>query len=336
MLARYRAVYAVRTIGLPSGSASDVEITRQDDPWAVACLVSDPLPYCQEIFTWGVLAEGMLKGMFCGRAAPLPHDVPEVARQKAADRLASLPSNCAYVVVDGFYEIETPNFRTFRDAGPNPFGAAFHDTLGPEITDRFSGIVHRALGAIHLAAAEGDSPRLEKVGERAFLLDPESNKPIYLFRAQAGTATLYGMRTLTEQTAGELRTLAAVRPHPYDPSRSLKLLTNADENRDDALVSFVSSWSALEIFVGGLFAERYATTPPQSKREPPLRRRFEVIATDLNSANARADLALFDDIYRVRNALFHEAFFVDLRQPSHDAQKLARKYIRLYYGTVPP
>jgi hypothetical protein len=97
----------------------------------------------------------------------------------------------------------------------------------------------------------------------------------------------------------------------------------------------VSSWSAFEIFAGGLFAQRYAGTPRQARRPPPLRQRFEAIATDLDPENAPADLALFDSTYRIRNDLFHEVVFVDLRQPCHDAQKLARKYIRLYYGTVP-
>ena len=335
MLARYRAVYAVQTIGVPSGSTLNVEITREDDPKAVASLVSDPLPYCEEIFAWGVLAEGMLNGMFGGQTAPRPDDVPEIARQRAASRLKSLPSGRAYLVADGSYEIERPKFGAFRDGGPDPFGAAFHDTLGPEIMGRFSGIVHRALGAIHLAAALGNPPHLEKVGERAFLFDEDRKKPIYLFRGQVGAARAYAAQPLTEQAAAELRAFAAVRSHQYDPLRSLELLTHAADNRDDALVSFVSSWSAFEIFVGGLFASRYATTPRQAKRQPPLRQRFEAIGTDLDAANAPADLALFDVTYCIRNALFHEAVFVDLRQPCHDAQMLARKYIRLYYGTIP-
>ncbi len=335
MLARYRVIYAVRTIGAPSGSMLDLEITSQADPEAVARLTSDPLPYCEEIFAWGVLAEGMLKVIFGGQTAPRPEEVPEIARQRAADHLKSQPSNCAYLVVDGLYEIERPNFRVFLNAELGPFGAAFHDTLGQEIVDRFSGIVHRALGAIHLAAALGNPPHLEKVGERSFLLHHESNKPIYLFRGELGAVTLQVMQPLTEQTAAEIRAFAAVRPQSYDPLRSLELLSHAADNRDDALVSFVSSWSAFEIFVGGLFAAKYTSAPVQVRRPPPLRRRFELIATDLDLANAPADLALFDTIYCLRNALFHEAVFVDLRQPSHDAQKLARKYIRLYYGTVP-
>lgn len=269
MLARYRAVYAVQTIGVPSGSTLDAEITRQDDPEAVARLVSDPLPYCEEIFTWSVVAEGMLNGMFGGQTAPRPDDVPEIVRQRAASCLESLPSGRAYLVVDGSYEIEEPNFEAFRDAGADPFGAAFHDTLGPEIMDRFSGIVHRALGAIHLAAALGSPPHLEKVGERAFLFDEGRNTPIYLFRAQVGAAAAYAVQPLTEQATAELRAFAAARPQPYDPLRSLELLSHAADNRDDTLVSFVSSWSAFEIFVGGLFASRYATTPRQAQRARP-------------------------------------------------------------------
>ena len=142
---------------------------------------------------------------------------------------------------------------------------------------------------------------------------------------------MYGVQPLTEQGAAELRAFAALRPQPYDPLRSLELLSHAADTRDDALVSFVSSWSAFEIFVGGL----YAATPHQARRPPPLRQRSEAIATDLDPANAPADLALFDATYRIRNDLFHEAAFVDLRQPCHDAQKLARKSIRLYYGPVP-
>jgi hypothetical protein len=126
-----------------------------------------------------------------------------------------------------------------------------------------------------------------------------------------------------------------VRPQQYDPLRSLELLSHAADNRDDALVSFVSSWSAFELFVGGLFTARYAAAPRQTKRPPPLRQRFEAIAIDLDPASTLVDLALFDATYSIRNDLFHEAVFVDLRQPCHDAQKLARKYIRLYYGTVP-
>lgn len=335
MLARYRLVYAVRTISTPSGSMLNVEMRRQDDPRALACLVSDPLPYCEEIFTWGIIAEGMLRGMFNGQKAPSPTDVAHIAQQKAADRLKSLPSSCAYLVVDGSYEIEKPKFNAFREAGSEPFGAAFHETLGLEITGCFSDIVHRALGAIHLAAPQGSPPQLEKVGERAFLLDEETNKPIYLFRALAGAATVYGMQPLTEQATAELRAFATVQPQPYDPLRSLKLLTHAEDNRDNALVSFVSSWSAFEIFVGGLFAERIAKASPPPKRPPPLRRKFELIATELDPTNAPTDLALFDTLYAIRNALFHEAVFVDLNQPSHDAQNLARKYIRLYFAALP-
>ena len=62
MLARYRVVYAVRTIGVPSGDTLDFEITRQNDPDAVARLISDPLPYCNEIFSWDVIAKGIFGG----------------------------------------------------------------------------------------------------------------------------------------------------------------------------------------------------------------------------------------------------------------------------------
>ena len=126
-----------------------------------------------------------------------------------------------------------------------------------------------------MTAALGNPPQLKKVGERAFLFDEDRKKPIYLLRGQIGGATAYAAQPLTEQAAAELRAFAAVRPQQYDPLRSLELLSHAADNRDDALVSFVSSWSAFELFVGGLFTARYAATPRQTKRPPPLRQRFE-------------------------------------------------------------
>jgi hypothetical protein len=331
MLARYRAVYAVQTIGIPDGSVLDAEIAHQENPIATARLVSDALPYCIEIFAGNVLAERLLTRLFGDQSSQNLHEVPEIARQRAISRLNSLSSGRAYLVIDGSYRIEVPNFDAFRDDDALPFAGAFHDTLGPEIKDRFSSIVHRALGAIQLAARLDNPPHVEKIGERAFLFDADRHKPIYLFRAQVSGGSLYGAAPLTEQTLTNLSNYAATQPLPYDPLRSLELLSNAAITGDIHLASFVNAWSAFELFVKDL-----SSTMPenQDRRLPPLRKMFETISQRLDPENAPSDLMLFDKTYAIRNDLFHEAVVPDLRRPCQDAQELARKYIRLYYSTT--
>ncbi|MDN3566009.1 hypothetical protein QWZ14_16690, partial [Paeniroseomonas aquatica] len=163
MLARYRAVYAIQTMGVPDGPPLDVEIASQSDPQATAHLVSDPLEYLVEHF-----AHDIIRGQILSVFTPVRHEkttsqsqnIHELARQKAAATLKENSRGFAYLVIDGSYLIDSHDLKITEH---DQFGLIWKDGLPPLIRAKFTNFVERVLGAIQLHSAFDNPPRVIKV-----------------------------------------------------------------------------------------------------------------------------------------------------------------------------
>jgi hypothetical protein len=115
----------------------------------------------------------------------------------------------------------------------------------------------------------------------------------------------------------------------------------------DRLLSFLSAWAALEIFISKTFKQyerqMYGSPGPSLIQAHPnvvkrmrevmsdkfrLTDKFAIIAGVLGGDDLDADLKTFADLKRVRDKLFHGKDVQTKRLPSETTRNLASKYLR--------
>lgn len=204
--------------------------------------------------------------------------------------------------------------------------------------------VQSLLAALHLASPHGASAK--KLIE-CVLFYRDDGKPIFCFEIE-GYATAYSTLPITQDLAEKVDRYASqlAKGKYTDVTR---LLSKSMDLGNDPLLSFLSAWAALEIFVVKAFKEyeklifndarvgAISAHPEVIKRMRDvmsdkfrLTDKFALIAGILASIDADADLKTFAKLKETRNNLFHgkETRIRDL--PCEPTQKLVSKYLRLH------
>jgi hypothetical protein len=111
-------------------------------------------------------------------------------------------------------------------------------------------------GAAFSLPAQADK-KVEEIGSVLYLVDPEKGIPIYPFNIEAGRASAYVSGPVGQDFAAEVSALAAPLAADSGLERPVRVLLSSLQVGADPLPSFISAWSALEIFVNATFKSRY-------------------------------------------------------------------------------
>ncbi len=109
------------------------------------------------------------------------------------------------------------------------------------------------LTAITLSLPVGSDLEFEKVGELVYSVDEGSAKPIYALNVEMGTPRLSLARPLSGEIVALAAALAARLNTEQGSRRAYSLLRTSLDRASDDLQGFIAAWSALEIFVNGVF-----------------------------------------------------------------------------------
>jgi len=189
---------------------------------------------------------------------------------------------------------------------------------------------------------------VKKIADGIYFID-NAGKPAYSVDFKvAGSATVstslkLGVVEYVEKYAKVL----SGHPELVDPAR---LLLQSLSDESDRLLSFLSIWSGLEIFVNKVFRSYEVTMFPKDEKktsnavpEPVVNRirevmkdkyrivdKFSVVSSLLAPDDAKADLAKFKIIKDIRDKLMHGGELELKALPIQDTQVLLRKYLRLH------
>lgn len=177
----------------------------------------------------------------------------------------------------------------------------------------------------------------------------DDGKPVY-FHLPSGSAITYACSLITSETVKSVEDWYQKLIANQDLNRVKQLLVSSLQTEDDKLRSFLSAWTALEIFINKTFGlyekqffkelndgdhpnvrnqyfQRIQTVMKDKYRSTD---KFSLITSLLSPESADEDIKFFKSAKTERDKLSHGRDLVDAALPVKEVQKLVRKYLQLH------
>jgi len=282
---------------------------------------------------------GTLGGKSIGdREAELRHGVQLIRQKRQASN-----SHDALAIVRATGETEDFALEQIRE--DEKFIVFLGDSPAKDIQKSHKSYVQSLLAAL-LLASPGDTSARTLID--CVLFYRNDGKPIFCYEMEA-YATAYTALPITQNLADEaaLLTSRLLKGRPY--SDVIRLLTKSMDLANDQLLSFLSAWTALEIFISKIFKEyeslmfnnagsgSISAHPEVIKRMREvmsdkfrLTDKFAIIAGVLGKGDVDADLKTFADLKGVRDKLFHGKEIQIRSLPCETTRNLVSKYFKLH------
>jgi hypothetical protein len=204
-----------------------------------------------------------------------------------------------------------------------------------------------AISGLALALPTGEFREIESLGSATYFADPASNRTIYSLSSNFIQLSGSGSTSVTTETLASAANFATHLRTDKTLGTVSRLLSESSLARD-RLTAFLTAWAGLEVFANKTFkdyeAVAFATlenaSPPARKRfierlkdmmkgKYNIRDRFVVIASELDIADADADIDTFQDIKKQRDAV-HDMSAPPETLPTERLRDLLRKYLGLH------
>lgn len=240
---------------------------------------------------------------------------------------------------------DTEDFELEHTREDEGFIVCLGDSPAKDIQKLHKSYVQSLLAALHLASPQDASA---KTLIDCVLFYRDDGKPIFCYEMEA-YATAYTASPITQELANEAERFASQLSKERSYNDVIRLLSKSMDLSNDQLLSFLSAWAALEIFVSKTFKEYErlifddSGSGPISAHPEVIKRmrdvmsdkfrltdKFAIIAGALGKEDVDADLKIFGNLKGVRDKLFHgqEIQIQDL--PYEATRNLASKYLRLH------
>jgi hypothetical protein len=350
MEVRYTAIHKFLGISKLADNVETQPFVELSELNATTKLTTNPEPFCFHLDRANALATQLLKGLFGTEQAGTPEERLDAQLEEVRANRQKQSKNGVFVIFEGSGDIESPDFKTRRDA--NEYAVCFDAYDKEEVRERFRPALHGILAAIGLSLPERADTQIEKVGDVSYLVESQSGKYIYSFTAKFGGAKLTLSSSLSKEGLEHAQERALAFPNEGTLAKVANLLIESQEIRTNELRAFIAAWSALEIFVTATFKAVYeerlyrllssnvpASIVPYIARlksvmndKHRLNDKFLVLASILDSVSAEADASVFRRLKSARDGLFHASETATERYPVEDTQKILRKYLDLHLG----
>lgn len=342
---RYRYVFAAEILGI-SRPEGELEISRIASPELIvsARFARDLDTILAESDRNGAFRTLLLGGLLSTTEEGRPEERFDHAIQKQQLRRQQPPPVGAYFVFEADGEIED------FDPQPQAEFAGCVVTLGDAPTQGIRERHAASLAALmaSLAMAQERVWRVKKVADTVTFVRRDG-VPIHCYQMKAfGTA--FGSAPPTEQLLHFVdRHWRALARHQSVVS-SARLLAQSLADDNDPLLSFLSVWSGLEIFINKNFnvyqkrlfkrlADTGSTGVPTGLAariqnvmldKYRLSDKFSIIAQALAESEANTDQKQFDVLNEIRNKLLHGMDLDSASLPVANTSSLLRKYLTLH------
>jgi hypothetical protein len=345
---RYVAIYKIHGANKLPGGAESAALLTLTNPSISATLTINPEPHFLHINKSAALANQLLKGIFAPDKEGTPEERLAAEVEAVKTQTAKEAGTGVFLVLEGQTEIDSPDFKHRRDLDDCAINLDGVDKS--EIREAFRPAVQSVLTALSLHQARAD-PRVQKIGDVIYLVDPNTGKPIYTYEFQMGAARLSLASPLTQDAITAAAAMVLKLNADSTIARAAGLLITSLEQATDQLQAFIAAWSALEIFVNATFKATYearwfqimedgapASAKPVFKRfedvmtdKYRLADKFLIIASVLDSQAATDDAKEFVRLKKFRDGLFHALDSPTSSLPTDDVQKLLLKFMKLHF-----
>lgn len=349
MKVHFQSIYKLHGISALPVMVPEIELVAFPAPTLTALLTINPEPHFTDIDRSRAIVNQLLKGLFTARASGDFNERLSTETALVEESRAKRSGYGVFVVLKGETDIAVADFKARRDI--DDFGISIDDISQDEIRELFRQPIQAVLMAIALSLPVGSDLEFEKFGELVYCLDEGSAKPIYVLNTKMGTPRVTLAHPLTVEIVGNAVALATRFNTEQSSRRVFSLLRTSLDRATDDLQGFITAWSALEMFVIGVFKSKYkdrwfaimAEGAPKSAK--PIFERFEdvmsdkyrladkflVIASVLDAAAAQADATEFRRLKKIRDELLHVLDVPPGSLPREAVQRLLVKFMKLHF-----
>lgn len=345
--AKYVAIWKLSGANKLATDKPRLTLASSQEPQALATITADPAPDFVHIDRANALATQILKGVFTPEKGGsleerLAAEIASISTSRAKKTEAGI-----YLVIEGNKDVPLPDFKARRDT--LDFSVCLDVIDKKEIRASFRPFVYAALFALGLSHLPNADRQIEKIGEVVYLIDPESEKPIYTISMSIGNARLSLSSPLTEDVISVAGKRVPALMLGRAMGRSISLINTSFDRETNPLQAFIAAWSALEIFVNANFKDVYEARwfdvmesgapvcgKPVFERfkdvmhdKYRLADKFLIIAAMLDPEAATADDQEFRRLKKIRDDLLHALASPD-ELPTEAVQGLLVKYMRAH------
>lgn len=341
---RYIAVFQIIGVTWP---ASRTEETLLEFPAlrAKVLLVKELDDRLFELDRAAVVGLQMLRGLVGQKkykeGAPIDY-LEEELKELRKKRKSEFGSG-VFLVFEG--QGETTDWSPQQERDLDDFAIAIEALDKKPLAKPFKPTVDGLLSAFALAS---DSIcGFQKVTDGTYFLGND-NKPRYSYTFEASGKMVVSTGLNPEVTDYVTRFAPKLAKH-QELRDSARLLARAMDEKNDPLMSFLSIWNALEIFLGKVFGEYEKTSLETLGTLPPaftarlrnvmggkyrLTDRFQLVAHSLAPKDFDEDSKKFASVKAERDHLMHGSDIDIHLLPVHEAGLLLRKYLKLHVERI--
>lgn len=349
---RYLLVHRLPGIdGLPA--AAEVEILPPDRDGARAFLTLEKETYFRHLRRLAALgimtAEVLVPAASTSAAEAVRPATPRERFERALARvdIKDADRDDVLLVVEVAGHADRPSLENLIDLGD--FGARLRIFDPEALALAAERALRTAFAGLSLALPERTTDTVHRVGAIAYGVEPTSGRLLYSTDITGSFALTTRSRLDADAVAGAAVLAQGLRSSS-DLENVVRLLSLSSSQGGDPLLSFLSAWTALELFVQQVFRTTYepqlhdlfrAATPASAtpfvermrsvmKDKYNIRDKFVAVASALDAVEADADFATFKRLKERRDDLAHAMKGELATLPSELARVLLRKYLRLH------
>lgn len=326
---KYTLAYQIKGLTLPDASSEIVLL--EDSSYSLNAILSNNLDnHCAEIDKKAVLRKRCLVGL----GEQSFESCLDETREQRNEKYKTPPFLIIEIIgEDGSF---TPN----DGADKGDYILCIQNDTGDFSSAKYQDVINSVVSS--LCVSVDTFYKVQKVGE-ALVYYNEAEKPIYnMLLSFSGTG--FSSREMLDADIEATKTCSVVLSTNDSFNTVCRLLVQSVDTKSDALLSYLSAWTALEVFISKSFKQKKQELIAnltergldESFREEigidkfSLMSKFKMICLYLNKQGECSDVESFKRMKDIRDKFFHgdELDFKSL--PIIETQNLLRKYLSIY------
>jgi hypothetical protein len=342
---KYKFVEAYRVKGLVGPSKIKSLI---NEPRFSAFLIENPNDILTEVDKRTAIANLILDGLVSGRPeGKLDDFINSQIVEIKSERIKKGANGYLIIEITGEIEEYKPSVEREHEGVHIAFDVVDKDEIRAEFSDRIKNIITA------LTLVSNKIIGIEKDAEGILLYKNETSI-IFPFTPKGSVASIYISSPLTDEMIDNVTLLFNRLNNHKELERVAELLVSSLKSTNELLRAFLSSWTALEIFVNKtfrifekkFFAELKTGQHPDT-REKYLDRirsvmegkytlvdKFSVLSLSLSPSNTDSDVNRFEIIKKQRDRLTHGEIIPDSELEIKNTKQLLTEYLRLYLNSL--
>lgn len=323
---KYTLIYQVKGIIIPDGKRF---VLLEDSTHQVIAFLSNNLDdYCVDIDRRAVIAKRMLSGL--GGGSFESHI--EEAKKQRINQYKTPP----FLIIEAIGEDRSFVLKDEKDY--EDYIVCLQNDSSTFDNGQYQNLINGVLSSLWLNI--DTFYKFKKVGEIVVYFS-NNRKPIYNM-ALSFKGSGYSSRNILDAEINTIKICSEKLFLNEAFNTICRLLNQSLDSKSDSLLAFLSSWTALEVFVNKTFKNQKQKliknlidhnlldeemTGEIERDKFSLTTKFEMICINLNNSEISSDMDLFKRLKKSRDDLFHGDEIVLDSLPTHEAQNLLRKYL---------